>query len=349
MSASAVFRQGRARRRAIGVAAGLLAMWMIAVPVLGDGEKDGAVSWQAKDTAGRDVVVPDAQRMTVVVFGMAGQQRSAGVLRELDTLFGEDETVQLIAVVSGAAAATDALKLARSVGWQGPMVADADYAVSGRFDVHVWPSTAVVGADGRELGRIAGSPASFAKDMQTYLAFAHGQIDRAVLDERLAAHQHVASTPGHVAERHLHVAERLLERGQVEQARDQLLRGLEASGDDARLHLLLARAQILMGQPAEALQRLDALGAGAAGRAERQTLRGRALVALGRFEQAGEALTEALPLNPDPAEAHYFLARVHQQQGQWELAAKHYRAAYEHSAAGQAIAEHEKRDGEHEN
>ena len=51
------------------------------------------------------------------------------------------------------------------------------------------------------------------------------------------------------------------------------------------------------------------------------------------------ALTEALKINPDPAEALYFLARVHEHAGEWQQAAEAYRNAYEKSPAGKSLTE----------
>ncbi len=89
--------------------------------------------------------------------------------------------------------------------------------------------------------------------------------------------------------------------------------------------------------PSEALALLDALGAEDAPAWRGQTLRGRALVDLQRYDKARGALNTALEINPDPAEAYYYLGRVHEHFEEWALASVAYRNAYEKSPAGQTM------------
>ena len=113
----------------------------------------------------------------------------------------------------------------------------------------------------------------------------------------------------------------------------------------SRLRLAMAEVHVMAGDASSALGVLDGMDASQAPAWQLETLRGRALVALGRWEEARATLDEALKLNPDPARAHYFLGRVLAHQGEWPGAAKHYRAAFEHAPAAGALATHELADG----
>ena len=52
---------------------------------------------------------------------------------------------------------------------------------------------------------------------------------------------------------------------------------------------------------------------------------------------SAEVLKRAIALNPDPAEAYYALGLLHQHKGEWEPAAKAYRAAFESTVPGRTI------------
>jgi len=67
-------------------------------------------------------------------------------------------------------------------------------------------------------------------------------------------------------------------------------------------------------------------------------LRGRALMALGEWEQAAKVLPEAMKLNPDPTEAHYLLGLVYEHEKNYADAAGEYRKAFESTAPGTVFA-----------
>jgi len=66
-------------------------------------------------------------------------------------------------------------------------------------------------------------------------------------------------------------------------------------------------------------------------------VRGRALLALGQWDQARDALNNAIQLNPKPAETYYLLGLIDEHDGNWSQAAKHYRAAFEATSDAQKI------------
>ena len=60
---------------------------------------------------------------------------------------------------------------------------------------------------------------------------------------------------------------------------------------------------------------------------------------LGDSQKATTELQEALKLNPDPAEAHYFLGVAYQRQGQPDKAAASFKAAFEHTPTGKLLSQ----------
>ncbi|MEX0777340.1 MAG: tetratricopeptide repeat protein [Phycisphaeraceae bacterium] len=296
------------------------------------------VQWSAVDTKGDKVTVPDSGRVTLLLFIMPAQDHSQQVIKELRQVVGQREDLRVIALVSGEQADQRARDLAAGDGWTWPVVSDPGYEASGKLGVRVWPTTLVIAADGAEAAHVAGAPASYAKDVAAYVEFAQGKLDGAALKERLSTHAVVSSTSSDKANRHLQLAERLLAQGQRDAARTELAQGLKLQPDEAALHLALARVDLLDGKAREAMQRLDALPKNAAPAGRLLTLRGAALVQMQEWDKAAAVLTDALKLNPDPAEAHYLLARVLEHKGDAKGAMQHYRAAYEHTPQGRQTA-----------
>jgi len=306
----------------------------------GPAETPQTLRWQATDTAGNAVSVPAGGKVSVVVFVRPDQGRSDEAMTQLTALMNGSAGgtgVEPVAVVSGHSAGVGAAKLAGSGKWPWPVVVDPDYQASGLMSVHVWPTTVIVDDAGKLVAHLPGLRESYAKDLRAYLEFARGTIDQAELARRLDANGTVVGTPIHVASRHLHLAEKLLEKGQADLAREELVRGLADAPDDVPLQLTLARVHLMIGEPGEALTGLDAIGADAAAAWRLGTLRGRALAGLKRWDEARVTLIGALKINPDPAEAYYFLGRVYEHAGEWERASEAYRHAFEKSPAAKKL------------
>ncbi len=321
----------------------LLIILTCALAATASGAENVPESWTMTALDGSIVAVPDESRTTVLVFAMNGQSRSADIAAEVRRLVGVADDVQATLVVSGADARLHAEEMTRKVEWTGKVVADPDYHASARMKVRAWPTTVVINHAGRPIAHLAGVPSTFEKDLQAYLAFARGKIDQAQLDEQLVTHGLVASTPEQIAQRHLQVAVRLMDLRQIEQARTELEIALKDQPDHPELLLALARLKLMSSQPEEALGVLEGLAdKAAAWRVD--ALRGRAFVALRRWDEARTALTQALKLNPAPAETLYFLGRVEQRQGHNDKAAAHFRTAFEHSCAAAGLATDELTD-----
>jgi tetratricopeptide (TPR) repeat protein len=286
------------------------------------------VKWAAKDAAGRDVVVPSADGPAVVAFLRPGQQQSDDALQQIKAVITKQPAARLVLVFSGPdnAAAGPQFAAARMVA--APAVADADYAIAGRMNVHVWPATVVVGTDGVEIGRLTSVPSSFAADLQAHVDLAAKQIDQSTHDKRLSTKQVVAATSQQAATRFLIIANALLERGQVDQALVEIEQGLTRDANDVSLRLARAKVLLKQAKHADALAAADQL-AGAAPSWQVNSIRAEALVGLQRWPDAKAAVAEAVKLNPDPSRAHYLAGLIAQHDQDWKSAADAFRLAFE--------------------
>lgn len=327
--------------RTYGLLLGLIAVLTL-VPAMANGQDSEPTdppqgfAWTGRTITDDKVSVPAPNQPSLLLFVMGGQDRSVRLLKQVAEHFA-DRQVQLVAVVSGNDAADKAGQLARKADWTNTMVADPKYELSGDLAVRVWPTSVVIGSGGRQVAHVGGMPASLLDDLTDYVAFADQRINRDTLEQRLARHDVIESTPTHAASRHLEVAHRLVNRRQFDQARREYERGLALNPDDPRLALGLARVDVLTGDPASAIKRLDSLEDQPIISRQLRTTRGWALLEMGEWAAAKQVLTQAVRLNPDPAEAWYLLGRCHEHDGDWQPAAQAYRNAFEHTPAGTAL------------
>lgn len=302
-------------------------------------DKPTTINWTGTDMSGTKIAVPTAGRTSVVAFVRGGQAQSDELLGLLPTALKDASDLQVVLIVGGENAGEQARSLKQGKAkspWL--IVVDAEFAASGQFNVHVWPTTVVVDPTGKQVAHIAGLSQSCASDLKVYLDFAAHKIDQATLTKALASHDVVADNPEQAAARHLQVAKRQIEGRELDAARSQIEQGLKLKPDDASLRLTLAKVMLLQNQPKEALSVLEKLPASAAPPWQIGTLRGRALIGLERWDEAKKILPDCTNLNADPAEAHYLLGLVYQHESDWPHAAESFRKAFESTPAGQRAA-----------
>ena len=300
-------------------------------------DKATMVKWSGKDVDGAALSVPAADQPTVLLFIRADQPQSVEAMKAAKATLESIKPVQAIAILSGQQDVGGVKKLADGGQWPGRIVLDPDYAASGQLGIHAWPTTVVVRSTGEQVAHLPGLSKSYALELDAYLSFAAGKIDKVALQQKLADHNLVTDSPEQMAARHLQVAQRLLEKDQVDQARAELGEGLKLQPHSAPLQLALGRVLLIQGQPAEAMKIAEQLDQTAVPAWQINLLRGRVLIAQGKWDQAKSILLESLKLNPNPGEVHYELGVVYQQQADWQHAAESFRAAFESKAPGHRI------------
>ncbi|QNN20959.1 tetratricopeptide repeat protein [Planctomycetales bacterium ZRK34] len=317
---------------------------MLAVPVIAADDKPAAPApgdvktfmLKTQDIKDTPITVPKSDAVTVIVYVMVGQQRSHEALANVQRILAERPKVQAMAVVSGTNATIDARRLGELAAWNRPVLADPDYKISDAGKARAWPTTLIVGSDGKWVAHIGGLTTTYIKDVNAYLDFASGAIDEPTLKKRLASHDVVAATPQHITDRHLAVAQRLIAQGLYTQALDELKRAQEIQPDDPRVKLAIGRIMVMTGKPADALQTLDQIKADNIAAWQIHAVRGRALAAMGEWDKARTELVESVKQNPAPAECYYDLGRAYQHDGKFEKATEAFRAAYESRRATEA-------------
>jgi tetratricopeptide (TPR) repeat protein len=170
-----------------------------------------------------------------------------------------------------------------------PVVADPDRKISSGLDVHGWPTVLVLQSDGLEVARIGGCSESLALKLGPYLELAARTVDRAAVERKLTTNAIVGEGAG----RDLLEAQRSISDKKPNEALKLLGQAIERRPESINLRLATARA----------------------------------LIDLGRDDEAKNVLRVILDHSPDLPEAHYLMGLIHEHAGDWQAAAKHYRAA----------------------
>jgi len=297
------------------------------------------ITWSARGTHDQGVAIPSAQT-AVLAFLRPGQPQSEETIKLLLPVLKDRKDVQVVGIVSGDDAGVGAAQLEKGT-WTAPVVADADYGVSGKFGVRVWPTVVIVSPKGQEVAHLPGLPVTFSNDMAAYLDYSAGKIDRGALDKQLANRAVVADSEDQKAARHAEVALRLAEKGMKELAQAEVAKALELKPTAPAMLLSLTRTDLMTGdvKGAEALlAKVPPAPAGAQPPAEMNVLKGWCALQAERWAEARALLLDATKLNPDPAEAFYLLGRVYEHDGDAAHAAECYRKAFEHSTEGKPMA-----------
>jgi tetratricopeptide (TPR) repeat protein len=292
------------------------------------------------DPQGHPLAIPAQGQITLLVFLRADQTQSAKAIDLLTKRLKTRKDLQIIGIVSGDDAAAGAVKLAAS--WPWPLIADTSYAASGKFEVHVWPTTVIIDkadgvARGAQLAHLPGMPASYETDVDAYLDFAAGKIDRAGLEKRLTTLDAIADTADQKASRHVEVAQRLAEKGMNDDARAELAKAIDLKPADPLIQLAIARIDLQIGDPKAAQTLLAKLTDPALPRGELSLLAGWTALQLGNWDQARQTLSASVQLNPDPADTLYLLGLIAQHDNDPAKAADYFRKAFEHTPTGKTM------------
>jgi Tfp pilus assembly protein PilF len=317
--------------RATRVLVAALAAWGLGLPPAAEAFRNVEVGDRVPpltlaDAEGRPIAVPQAGRATIVLFSRPGQQLSDEATADLGGLARGLAAKGLDIVTVMPAAAGRAMPRR-----QEPAPVRALVDESGRaqqaYGVIVYPSTAVVGADGTLVYYLPSRAAGYRGLVEAHALRAVGEISQQELSARVAQ---AGGAPATGAERGqaayrkgmLLVGERRLDEAAAsfEEAVAAAPRFL-----DARLQLGYIRLDL--DQPAPAIRQFEAALAISPGSPAARMGVGIARVRLGETEEGIRILSEAVRLNPEPVRGHYELGRAHETRGDYSQAAEQYRWA----------------------
>jgi hypothetical protein len=282
-----------------------------------------AITVRAQDVRGNHVHAPDPDRPSVLLFLGREQSQDERLLKTIKESIVAPERATVIAIICGADA-----KIAPAPDLPWPTVLDPEGKLAGELQIHGWPTGIVLQSDGVQVVRIGGAPESFALKLSPYIDLAAKKLDQAALEQQLNRRTLVGDGPDRTPMRNLRRAEQMLADGRPQEAETLLVEALKVQPDSVALRVALVRALVALKRGHEATDVLSRLSPDELPPGHHDLLRAAALTAMSRWAEAYVVVTEAMTKSPtDLPEAHFILGTIHEHNGEWQKAAKEYRAA----------------------
>jgi len=210
-----------------------------------------------------------------------------------------------------------------------PLLDDLGSKLYGDLGVFVIPTTIFFDKQGILLQDIPSYGADFPARADAYAQRLLGLIDGREMEALLDVRSHLTPDSASKAERHRRAARLLAEKGEIDQAIEELERASELDPSSWLIRADLGDLLLSKGRHPDALAIFSALDAKEISSARIKEGLGRAEAGLGRNREAIEHLQAALLLNPNPARIHFEMGRVCERLGDKDRALEHYRKALE--------------------
>jgi tetratricopeptide (TPR) repeat protein len=280
------------------------------------------------DLEGRRATVPSAGRPGVIVFWRPGQQLSDAALADLGALAEAlaGRGVDFVAVAENGTGLEQSQPRASRLPLR--FLLDRQARAGEAWGIIVYPSTAVVGADGRLLYYLPGHLAGYRSLVEAHVLRARGEISAEELRVRVAGAGDTNGSAARRADAAYRKGIAAAAAGRVEEAVAALAEALELAPDRVDMRLELGWARLEQGRPADALREFRAVLARSPESPAARMGVGIARLRLGEMDEGIRLLEEAVRLNPDPVRGHRELARAYEARGDVARAIEHYRWAY---------------------
>lgn len=280
-----------------------------------------------------DGAVADSDAMkgsVVVIVCLSAEQRrsemammdSAAAVKELAS-----PDVKLIHVTADVVQRSYFEKFRRDRDIAATLAFDPDRVVYGKLGLIVFPTTVIIGKDGKVAEVISLHNPDYKNILTAYLQHVLGTITDEQLKARLAEHASEDATPKSLASAHRALARSMRQKGQLESARIELNKAREQDPANDEVALDIADLDMAMGNFSEAETMIGAVLQKQPDHRRAKQLKGISLFHRGKLDEARAALEEALSLNPSPEVAHYYLGQISEQQGKTDEALMHYKEA----------------------
>ncbi|MFO0831701.1 MAG: tetratricopeptide repeat protein [Phycisphaerales bacterium] len=227
---------------------------------------------------------------------------------------------------------------------------DPDRTLYGKLGLIVFPTTVIMGKDGKLVEVISLHNPDYKNTLTAYLQHTLGQITDEQLKQKLAEHASEDGTPKSLASAHRALARSMRQKGQLDAAREELSKAREQDPDNKEVLLDIADLDMAAGNLDEAESMVGKVLESQPDHRRARQLKGIALFHRNKLDEAQRVLEEALSLNPSPEVIHYYLGQICEKKGQQDKALEHYREAlqrfmHEGSAGAEPVKEPAKEPG----
>jgi tetratricopeptide (TPR) repeat protein len=277
---------------------------------------DTAPVVSGKDFAGREVNIPFGERTIVLLFWRADQKFSLEALRDLEQIKREftRRGVDFFAITeeSASAAAAETLK---GLSLTYTVLADLNRKAEERYGVIVFPSTGIVGADGRLKFYLPSRNSNYREIVRGRLEVELGLIKEKDFEQRMHQIGEELGSDQLKAEQHLKVGLRFTHQGKTQEAMQEFQQALVLAPALADAHLALGYAYLDLNDIAGAQKEFEqVLKVHPASPGARVGI-GITRVRRGLVDEGIKLLEEAVGINPDPVQGYYELGVAYEKKG----------------------------------
>jgi len=270
-----------------------------------------------------------AKRALVLVYLSAEQRNSEHAAADAARILNKyaDKNIELLFVSADIVHAEYFQAYFKEAHIQATLGFDSGHELYSKLGLIVFPSTLVVGKDGKLDHVILTYRSDYSNLLDSFVGHALGLMSSETLEQRLVAPSMSRSSPKTQAQRHREAARLLRDNELYKGAEQELLlaAGLDAKSVPIRLDLADLYLQLERYEEAEAI--LDAILATDADHRSARLLLGILRFQTDKLDEAEEILLSALVMNPNPERTHYYLGQIYEQRGDLAQAVEHYRAA----------------------
>lgn len=280
------------------------------------------------------IVDTEAFKGSVVVYVcvLAEQRRSEQAETDSQQVVKElaGEPVKLVHITADAVNKAYFEKLRQDSAIQAPLLFDPDRTFYGKLGIIAFPTTIIVNREGRLDNVISLHSSHYALQLDAHIRHALGTLSDTELQQRLAPRTAESSSPRSAASAHRALARVMREKGQFNEARAELNKGLELDAANHEIMLDLAELDVSLNDLDAADAALARVLSAQPDHRRAKQIKGTCLFRRGKLDEARRVLEESLVLNPSPELSHYYLGRILEQQGDKDKALQHYREALKH-------------------
>lgn len=280
------------------------------------------------------VIDSDTLKGSVIVYVClsADQKRSESAASESQQVvaaFG-DASVRLVHVTSDVVQKSYFERYRTEHSISAPLALDADRSFYAKLGLIAFPTTVIVDRDGKLNSVILLHGNDYKSNLEAYIRHALGTLSDAELKERLAARPSDKGSPKSAASAHRALARLMRDKGQYDEAKAELAKGLELDPDNNEMRLDMVEIDIATSNLDKAELLVTKVLASQPDHRRAMQLKGAILFRRDRLEEAQAILEQALPLNPSPEIVHYYLGQIMERKGNKDAAIDHYRESLRH-------------------
>jgi tetratricopeptide (TPR) repeat protein len=282
-----------------------------------------------RDLQGREFNLSFGQRFMVLLFWRPEQPFSLDALKDLEQIKKEfsQRGVEIFAIAEGASPPAAVEKAIQTLGLSYPIYLDAQRKTEEEFGVIVFPSTGIIGADGRLKFYLPSRNSNYREIVLGRLRVELGLMKESEFEQRMKQIGEELGGERLKAEDHLKIGLRLSREGKTRESLLQLKQALALDFDLIDAHLALGYAYLDVGEVEQARKEfLWVLERHPVSPGARVGV-GVSEVRSGRFDRGIELLREAVGLNPDPVQGYYELGKAYEKKGDLKQALHAYKWA----------------------